>query len=182
MTEGTNITTGFGSRLYGSPTAFTRDKIALLYAKSIAILDKCALCGILLVNFVEGRMLKKKLAGRTRKKECREAYAASGVMIRARGKAIYGSLTKLSVRIGLSRQALHHRVTSAEVWPLSHGWWATVLCCPVEYVTAGNADFPMPSESEVSTALVVQEDHWEIANAKRGTWNNPVTPTTEEEA
>ncbi len=125
-------------------------------------------------------LIGKTQTGRTRKKECRQAHAASGEMIRARTKAIYGSMSALAIRIGLSRQALHHRQTSAEVWPLSHAWWATVLCCPVEYVTAGRTDFQLPIESEVATALIVQEDHWEIANAKRGTWNNPVTPVTEE--
>ena len=125
-------------------------------------------------------LIGKTQTGRTRKKECRQAYAETGRLIRARTKAIYGSMSNLSNRIGLSRQALHHRLTSAEVWPLSHAWWATVLCCPVEYVTEGKADFRLPLDGDIVAAMAVQEDHWEIANAKRGTWNNPTIPVTDE--
>jgi len=117
------------------------------------------------------RKLAKRLGGRGRNKDARKAHTASGLLIRERARAVHGSMNKLAALIGMSRQALHYRIVSAEVWPLTHDWWATVLCIPVEYVTEGRGDFRLPSESEISTALSVQEDHWAQADARKGDWN-----------
>jgi hypothetical protein len=128
------------------------------------------------------KKLAKRLGGRGRTKEGRVAYAASGEVIRQRAKAVYGSMNKLSAKLGMSRQALHCRIISAEVWPLTHEWWGVILCIPTECITAGNADFRLPSENEVLTALSVQADYWEQADARKGEWNKQgiaVTDTAE---
>lgn len=128
------------------------------------------------------KQLAKRLGGRGRTKEGRVAYAVSGAVIRERSRAVYGSMNKLSALLGMSRQALHCRIISAEVWPLTHEWWGIILCIPTEYVTEGKADFRLPSEDEKSAALSVQADYWDKADARKGDWNKQGIAVTDTEA
>lgn len=54
-------------------------------------------------------------------------YAQAPAIIRARVAVIYGTRTHLARQLGISRQALNKRVTSAGGSLFLHDWWEALL-------------------------------------------------------
>lgn len=115
--------------------------------------------------------------GRANRPECRRHINASSI-IKVRAAQVYGSLAKFGIRAGLSRQLLHCRMRSAEVWNPNHGWWEYVLALPQGVLTSDAAAAcdllmelpPVPDAAAVDAIVAGQGEVWQECDVARGGW------------
>lgn len=95
-------------------------------------------------------------------------------IIKARCVQVYGSMNRLALRLGMTRQALSMRVRSASRWHLTHAWWATVLGLPVGLLESDSIGAALavsvPSQDDLARIIEEQSDVWTAAYGLRGTW------------
>ena len=94
-------------------------------------------------------------------------------VIALRCKHLYGSVSALADRIGISRQALHCRIRSASRWFLTHHWWSAILFLPTHLLVTADLSLvcvDKPSDDEVAALFKRERGIWDHAYAMKGTW------------
>jgi hypothetical protein len=95
-------------------------------------------------------------------------------IIKLRGVQIYGSMNRLALSLGMTRQALFMRVRSASRWHLTHAWWSAILSLPIDVLESDSVGaalaVPVPSQDDLARILQEQSDVWASAYGLRGTW------------
>ena len=94
-------------------------------------------------------------------------------VISLRCKQLYGSVSALAARLGLSRQALHCRIRSASRWFLTHHWWSAVLFLPIHLLVTNDLStvcVDKPTDAEISLLFRRERAIWDHAYAMKGTW------------
>lgn len=90
---------------------------------------------------------------------------------RQRTKIVYGASSYLAAQIGLTRQALHHRIKQAQNSTSYHAWIEFILCLPTGALTTGEITPEQiqtrPDPAAVAYALHNADRAWHERKWKR---------------
>ena len=105
-------------------------------------------------------------------------YPTASLVLRYRACQVFGNLSRCASALGISRQALNQRLTSATKWSNTHDWWSELLDMPAGFLDGNDVDsnlasvrvLPVPSSDDRSARAAAACIAWPAVVARSYQW------------